>query len=303
MLFPKFTERYFPPAGNTAHASRDTDATHTWFPWHLLTEQLGRCSSGHCDQPTAYLLATPGENRAANTTCCTPACEAHVCDLARIVDDHTRCPKCHRAWTESGNGATAEAAAITPDEVKRLRLEPDDTLIVRVRDTWTPNQVRGYQHFLTEQFPDNQVLVLPAEQVLTAGPGEAREQTPLDQNPDEPLGIVTLEWSIPPGAAPFVVPAELVVRDAQTGEALVGLTRLRMDVDMAEAELTVTTTEIVGESGNPIRQGNQHEREAPTADGRGVKTVTRRCALASRLLSDADYVGEIPQPDATAPAL
>lgn len=302
MQHPTFTERHFPPAGNTAHAARDHEAAHTWFPWHLLTEQLGRCSSSYCDQPTAYLLAAPGENRAANTTLCTPACEAHVCDLARILDDHARCPKCHYTWTGSDQGIAAEPAAITLDEVKRLRLEPGDTLIVRVRDTWTPNQVRGCQHFLTEQFPDNQVLVLPCEQVLTAGPGEVRDQRPPGQDADDPLGIVTIEWATGDRRWPVVVPAELVVRDAQTGEALVGLTHLQLNVDMARADLTVTTTEIVGESGNPIRQGNQNEREAPTPDGRGVKTVKRTCALASRLVTDGDYLGEPPQRDTAASA-
>jgi hypothetical protein len=279
---PTFTERYFPPPGNTAHACADSEATHTWFPWHLLTEQLGRCSSSHCDQPTAYLLAESGApDRPGLTTCCLPACADHVCDLARTVNEHTQCPKCHCAWTQSEDGTHAtKPAGITPDEVKRLRLEPDDTLIVRVRDSWTPNQIREYQDYLETVFPDNQVLVLPGEQVLTAGPGTVAEPPP-DQNPDGPLGIVTLEWLKPSETRfPLVVPAELVVRDAQTGESLVGLTHLRLDVDMPKGELTVTTTEIGGESGKPIRQGNQHEREAPTADGRGVQTVTRRCVLA-----------------------
>lgn len=64
------------------------------------------------------------------------------------------------------------AAAIVPDEVKRLRLEPGDKLIVRVSDTWHPRQIREYQDRLQHAVPDNQVLVLPGEQILTAGPGE-----------------------------------------------------------------------------------------------------------------------------------
>jgi hypothetical protein len=195
--------------------------------------------------------------------------------------------------------ADPASAGITPDEVKRLRLEPGDMLIVRVSETgFTPHQIREYQAGLQAVLPDNRVLVLPGEQVLTAGPAAADEPPP-EQNPGEPLGIVTLEW-LKPGDTrfPTVIPAELVVRDAQTGESLVGLTRLRLDVDMPKGELTVTTTEIVGESGKPIRQGNQHEREAPAADGRGVQTFTRRCVLASRLVTQSDYAfaATLPKP-------
>lgn len=178
------------------------------------------------------------------------------------------------------------AAAIVPDEVKRLRLESGDKLIVRVRDTWNPHQIREYQDYLQHAVPDNQVLVLPGEQILTAGPGEPQGDEAAPD--DEPPGILTIEWPTGGQRHPVISPVELVVRDAATGESLVGVTRMRIDIDPG-SDLTATVTEILGESGNPIRQHNQREREAETDDGTGVKTITRRYVLARRLLTDGDY--------------
>jgi hypothetical protein len=191
--FPTFTERYMPPREAVAWKSDGDDSAQAWwFPWHLLLEQLGRCCAGRCDEPTAYVLAG-GDHTYL------PVCDEHVCTLAHTAEGGNArgkapCPKCHCAWTVSGE-ATANPAAepstagITPDEIKRLRLEPGDRYIVRVADSWTPHQVRAYQDHLRTQFPDNQVLVLPGEQVLTAGPGGVDEQQQ-DPSAGELLGAV-----------------------------------------------------------------------------------------------------------------
>ncbi len=82
------------------------------------------------------------------------------------------------------------------------------------------------------------------------------------------------------------------MRDAVTGESLASLTRLRIDMEQGK-ELIATATEILGESGNPIRQNNSREREAETDDGTGVKTITRRYVLARRILTDGDYASGV----------
>lgn len=58
-----------------------------------------------------------------------------------------------------------EPTRLTPDEVRRLRLEPGERLIVR-NSSLTPGQVNEYQEYLQAWFPDNEVLVLVADEVL-----------------------------------------------------------------------------------------------------------------------------------------
>lgn len=61
-------------------------------------------------------------------------------------------------------GAPIEPRGI-PEEVRRLRLDAGDRLIVRVRDTWAMPQVRQYQEWLEARFPDNEVLVIVGEEI------------------------------------------------------------------------------------------------------------------------------------------
>lgn len=107
-----------------------------------------------------------------------PVCEGCACDVlhrdAPPPGAPMWCPKCQITWGEESSRAAKVSgpAGVVPDEVKRLRLEPGDKLIVRVSDAWHPRQIREYQDYLQHAVPDNQVLVLPGEQILTAGPGE-----------------------------------------------------------------------------------------------------------------------------------
>lgn len=56
-----------------------------------------------------------------------------------------------------------------PDEVRRLRLNPGDLLIVRVTDL-VPRQMQEYQQYLEAVFPDNPVHVIHADEILVANP-------------------------------------------------------------------------------------------------------------------------------------
>ena len=58
-----------------------------------------------------------------------------------------------------------KAAQVVPDEVRRLRLEPGERLVVR-SSNWTPNQADEYREWLQPQFPGNDVLVLLADEVF-----------------------------------------------------------------------------------------------------------------------------------------
>lgn len=58
-----------------------------------------------------------------------------------------------------------EPSAVVPEEVRRLRLEPGDRLIVRVADRWTATQIHEYADFLNAHFPENKVLVIAAEDI------------------------------------------------------------------------------------------------------------------------------------------
>jgi hypothetical protein len=60
-----------------------------------------------------------------------------------------------------------EPARLVPDEVRRLRLEPDDRLIVRTADTGLASeQISRYQERLQAAFPNNEVLIIVADEVL-----------------------------------------------------------------------------------------------------------------------------------------
>lgn len=91
-----FTERYFPPIGHMAQPAPDgAEPSGTWFPLHLLLEQLGRCSRRA--GPAAYILAS-----LEAPACCLPVCDEHVCDLAALtLEGHAGCPKCHMRWVAS----------------------------------------------------------------------------------------------------------------------------------------------------------------------------------------------------------
>lgn len=54
---------------------------------------------------------------------------------------------------------------IIPEEVRRLRLEPGDRLIVRVSDKWTPRQLSEYHDYLQAHFEGNDVLVIVGEEI------------------------------------------------------------------------------------------------------------------------------------------
>jgi hypothetical protein len=58
-----------------------------------------------------------------------------------------------------------EPARPVPDEVRRLRLEPGERLVVR-NASLAPIQVHEYQEYLQAWFPDNEVLVLVADEVF-----------------------------------------------------------------------------------------------------------------------------------------
>lgn len=53
---------------------------------------------------------------------------------------------------------------VIPDEVRRLRLEPGDRLIVRHANL-TPRQQLEYRDYLQAHFPDNEVLVIVADEI------------------------------------------------------------------------------------------------------------------------------------------
>lgn len=94
-----WTERYFPPLGHAATAAADGgEPTSTWFPLHLLLDQIGRCSG--CRKPATYILAGLGESPAV----CLPVCDDDVCELAAMTPEgHDGCPKCHKGWAEAEN--------------------------------------------------------------------------------------------------------------------------------------------------------------------------------------------------------
>lgn len=60
---------------------------------------------------------------------------------------------------------------IVPEDVRRLRLDPGDILVVRVTDL-TPWQMASYQEHLEVWFPDNPVRVLHAAEILVASAEE-----------------------------------------------------------------------------------------------------------------------------------
>lgn len=64
---------------------------------------------------------------------------------------------------------------IIPDEVRRLRLEPCDRLIVRTADMrLTHQQVAQYRENLQAVFPDNEVLVIVADEIAVQAAASAQ---------------------------------------------------------------------------------------------------------------------------------
>lgn len=54
--------------------------------------------------------------------------------------------------------------SVVPDEVRRLCLQPGDRLIVRCTDL-IPEQQLEYRDYLQVHFPDNEVLVIVADEI------------------------------------------------------------------------------------------------------------------------------------------
>lgn len=70
---------------------------------------------------------------------------------------------------------------IVPDEVRRLRLEPNDRLVVRIADPdWTPGQLHQYQEHLQSHFTDNEVLVIVGDEIAVER--AAPEPQPVSMN-------------------------------------------------------------------------------------------------------------------------
>lgn len=97
----------------------------------------------------------------------------------------------------------------------------------------------------------------------------------------EYAGAVVVEWPTR-RARNHLIPVvwqELTVRDAHTGEAFAGVTRMVITADTAGQEVTVELTEIATEDGAPIRQNNARDRAALDEHG-NAKTVTGTFLLA-----------------------
>jgi len=61
-----------------------------------------------------------------------------------------------------------QVAAHTIVDAARVSLGPDDVLLVRVSDNWTPSMCREMQDYLIRVI-DRDVIVLPAESVSVLG--------------------------------------------------------------------------------------------------------------------------------------
>lgn len=66
---------------------------------------------------------------------------------------------------------------IVPDEVRRLRVEPGETLVIRIGPdrSFTPNQARENQQWLETAFLDIPVRVVVADEILLARLEEASD--------------------------------------------------------------------------------------------------------------------------------
>lgn len=94
-----------------------------------------------------------------------------------------RSPRRSRVVQESGlsgpvSGTTGTAqepsAAPTLEDVKRLRLDPGDTLVVRLAAPWTDQNRQELADRLKLAFPDNQVLVTdPGVELTVMSPEES----------------------------------------------------------------------------------------------------------------------------------
>lgn len=75
-------------------------------------------------------------------------------------DEASRAPSTDR----SAMGSAAEP--IAPDEIRRLRLDPGDRLIVRIADRHvSPEHLHHCRKSLQKFFPDNEVLVIVADEI------------------------------------------------------------------------------------------------------------------------------------------
>ena len=97
---------FVPPGGHTA----GPDGAWSWFPLHLLLEHLGRCGTGGCTSPTAFIAIGT-----ANREWCATACAEHACDIARLTDEHQTCPKCDVRWPAPADGLLAAVQAAIAD--------------------------------------------------------------------------------------------------------------------------------------------------------------------------------------------
>jgi hypothetical protein len=161
---------------------------------------------------------------------------------------------------------------IVPDEIARLRLEPGDKLIVRCAQL-APQQAAEYSEYLQAWFPDNDVLVLIADEIAVQS---------AKPEPDY-AGVVTVGFAPIGDFASF---ATLEIRDAHTGEAFTGVTEAHLDAHPKHG-VTIRLTEVLGESGHPIRQHNNREKIAPPV-GENIPTITRTFLVAPHRIGGDD---------------
>lgn len=89
-------------------------------------------------------------------------CKPDIFDATYETDPQGEAPSA----TGADRKATGSAAEpIVPDEVRRLRFEPGDRLIVRIADRTAAEQLHRYRESLQARFPDNEVLVIVADEI------------------------------------------------------------------------------------------------------------------------------------------
>lgn len=90
---------------------------------------------------------------------------------------------------------------------------------------------------------------------------------------------VVISFGGDPGdGAPLAYGAVCTLRDAVTGEHLIGVTRFVITADAMAQDVAVEITEFLAESGKPLREWNQHEKVNPLD-----ATWTWRTLLATKL--------------------
>jgi hypothetical protein len=172
----------------------------------------------------------------------------------------------------------AAAPDIIPDEIARLRLEPGDRLIVRCTQL-TSTQVHEYREYLQAWFPDNDVLVLIGDEIAV----EPAKPEPIAIPDPEITGVVTVGFAQVGDFASF---ASLEICDAHTGEAFTSVTEAHLDAHPKRG-VTIRLTELLGETGHPIRQHNNREKTAPPV-GENIPTITRTFLVAPHRLGGGD---------------